>query len=72
MVGRNFVECNNAQNFNIISPTSKELNLLDFDKVNAFLSKVNPDLIIHAAGRVGGIQANIRDPLLFYKKIQNC
>tara|TARA_B100001248_G_scaffold203844_1_gene158005 strand:+ start:146 stop:1096 length:951 start_codon:yes stop_codon:yes gene_type:complete len=68
MVGRNFVECNNAQNFNIISPTSKELNLLDFDKVNAFLSKVNPDLIIHAAGRVGGIQANIRDPLLFLQE----
>ncbi len=65
MVGRNFIENDKAQNFNIISPTSKELNLLDFDKVNAFLSKENPDLIIHAAGRVGGIQANINNPLSF-------
>ena len=68
MVGRNFVECNNAQNFNIISPTSKELNLLDFDKVNSFISKNKCDLIIHAAGKVGGIQANIRQPLLFLQE----
>ena len=65
MVGRNFIENDKSQNFNIISPTSKELNLLDFDKVNEFLSKENPDLIIHAAGRVGGIQANINNPLSF-------
>lgn len=68
MVGRNFIESNKSQNFNIIAPTSKELNLLDFDKVNKYLSLENPDIIIHAAGRVGGIQANMREPLLFLQE----
>ena len=65
MVGKNFIECDKGKNYNIIAPTRKELNLLDFNKVNTFLSKQKPDLIVHAAGKVGGIQANINEPLSF-------
>ncbi len=68
MVGRNFIENELSKNYNLIAPTKKELNLLDFEKVNSFISKNKLDLIIHAAGRVGGIQANIREPLLFLQE----
>ena len=68
MVGRNFIENKNSKNYHLISPTRKELNLLNFENVNSFISKTKPDLIIHAAGRVGGIQANIREPFLFLQE----
>ena len=65
MVGRNFIENKGSKNYHLIAPTRKELNLLEFEKVSSFISKNRIDLIIHAAGRVGGIQANNREPLLF-------
>ena len=68
MVGRNFIENKQAKSYDILSPSSKDLNLLDFEKVDLFISKNKPDLIIHAAGRVGGIQANIREPFLFLQE----
>ena len=42
----------------IIFKDKKKLNLLDQDKVFKFLKKIKPDLVIIAAARVGGIQAN--------------
>ena len=42
----------------IIFVDKKKLNLLDQDKVFKFLKKKKPDLVIIAAARVGGIQAN--------------
>ena len=65
MVGRNIFEHSDAQDIEIVSPTSLELNLLDRGAVRHFLSKEMPDLIIHCAGRVGGIQANMADPVGF-------
>ena len=65
MVGRNFIENKLSKNYHLIAPTKKELNLLDFEKVNSFISRNKVDFILHTAGRVGGIQANIREPLLF-------
>ena len=42
----------------IIFKDKKKLNLLDQGKVFKFLEKIKPDLVIIAAARVGGIQAN--------------
>ena len=42
----------------IIFKDKKKLNLLDQDKVFKFLKKIKPELVIIAAARVGGIQAN--------------
>ena len=42
----------------IIFKDKKKLNLLDQGKVFKFLNKSKPDLVIIAAARVGGIQAN--------------
>lgn len=65
MVGRNVLEHPAAGQFDILAPPSDELDLLDASAVDAWLRDHRPDLIIHAAGRVGGIQANIADPTGF-------
>lgn len=65
MVGKNIILSPLFAGFKITAPTSQELNLLDANKVNKFVSDLMPDFIIHAAGRVGGIQANIANPVSF-------
>lgn len=65
MVGSNIIELFEKQNYEIISPDIEELNLLNADAVSNYLSDIKPDLIIHAAGIVGGIQANIARPVKF-------
>lgn len=64
MVGRNILDFNKGR-FDFISPSSSELNLLDYKQVYSFVNEVKPDLVIHAAGRVGGIQANMANPVNF-------
>lgn len=65
LVGRNFLEHPAIGEFDILAPRSNELNLLDDRAVEAYLREKRPDIVIHAAGRVGGIQANIREPVRF-------
>lgn len=65
MVGRNFLEHPEAADLEVLAPPSAEVNLLDRSAVTDYVRRVAPELIIHAAGRVGGIQANIREPTRF-------
>ncbi|MNI16553.1 GDP-L-fucose synthase [compost metagenome] len=65
MVGRNLVNHPGISSYEVLTPSHSELNLLNYAEVEAYLQHNNPDLIIHAAGKVGGIQANIRMPVLF-------
>jgi nucleoside-diphosphate-sugar epimerase len=66
MVGRNIIEHYSAHNHVILSPTSAELNLLDVESVQNYICVNKPDMIIHAAGIVGGIQANMAQPVKFF------
>lgn len=65
MVGKNILEHPAAAQYNIIAPCSKELDLTDFAATQRFMNSINPDVVIHAAGRVGGIQANMAHPVDF-------
>ncbi len=65
MVGRNFLAHPGIAEFEIIAPTRRELDLLSPDDVLVFVRQSRPDLVIHCAGRVGGIQANIQNPVAF-------
>jgi len=65
MVGSNIREHTAASNYTILAPRSSELNLLDQHAVNDYIEAHRPDLVIHAAGTVGGIQANIAAPVSF-------
>lgn len=65
MVGRNILENNNISKFDILSPDSSALNLLNYSDVDKYIKINNPDFVIHAAGKVGGIQANMTQPVSF-------
>lgn len=65
MVGRNIQEHDAAVNYEMLVPTRAELDLTNYPTTLAYLHKQQPDIVIHAAGRVGGIQANINAPVQF-------
>lgn len=66
MVGQNILEKSvDFPELTFLSPTSSELNLKDYRQIIAYLKAENPDMIIHCAGKVGGIQANLREPVNF-------
>ncbi|OGT56424.1 MAG: hypothetical protein A3F43_02535 [Gammaproteobacteria bacterium RIFCSPHIGHO2_12_FULL_42_10] len=49
----------------LLTPTKQALNLLDQQAINHYLRAEQPEMIIHLAARVGGIQANIANPVAF-------
>ncbi len=65
MVGSNILEDTRFKNFELFAPTRNELNLFSYDDVFNYIAKIKPELIIHCAGRVGGIQANVASPVNF-------
>lgn len=65
MVGNNFLEHSAASHLEIFHPDSKELNLFDYTAVKSYVGQVKPDIVVHAAGRVGGIHANMAQPVAF-------
>lgn len=64
MVGKSLVPKASAA-YEILAPSSKELNLLQPEAVDRYLQKHKPDIIVHAAGRVGGIKANMENSYAF-------
>lgn len=65
MVGRNFLEHPRAASVQVLHPTRQELDLSNAAAVGAYFKKNPVDAVVHAAGKVGGIQANMREPLRF-------
>ncbi|MHB8632524.1 MAG: GDP-L-fucose synthase family protein [Thermoplasmatota archaeon] len=65
MVGRNIVERLLSSGYDVLSPTRSQLDLRDLDAVRSFLGREAPQVVVHAAGRVGGIVANMEDPVGF-------
>lgn len=65
MVGRNIQNHPSASEHTWLTPGSAVLNLLDYATVKQYFEVHRPDVVIHAAGRVGGIQANMREPVRF-------
>ena len=52
-------------NYTLLTPSRKELNLLDSYAVNDWMKKNNPSVVILAAAKVGGIYANATYPADF-------
>jgi GDP-L-fucose synthase len=65
MVGQNILESEQFKKYELIAPNRSQLNLFYYQDVHSYISKLKPDFIIHAAGRVGGIQANMAHPVEF-------
>ena len=65
MVGKNILTSSNFKNFELVAPNRSELNLFNYSDVLIYMKNLKPDFVIHCAGRVGGIQANIKHPVDF-------
>ena len=79
MVGSSISRLLNKKGFsstknNLFEPKREELDLTDITKVRKWFSENKPDIVINAAGKVGGILANSKNPVQFLldnMKIQN-
>ena len=68
MVGQNILNHPFAKSWKIFVPSSNELNLANTLECEKYISNKMPNLIIHCAGKVGGIKANIDEPVEFLDK----
>ena len=68
MVGRNIQDHTAASGWTILAPRSSEVDLTDAGQTAAYLASHRPDVVVHAAGRVGGIQANMAHPVAFLEE----
>lgn len=66
MVGSTIREHPRANEHELLAPTRAELDLLDGAAVRAYVRGTLPELVVHSAGVVGGIQANISEPVRFF------
>lgn len=75
LVGASILRILKDQNYrNLYYPTRKELDLLNEKKVKNYLEKTKPDYVFSPAAYVGGIEANMKDPINFISlntKLQN-
>jgi GDP-L-fucose synthase len=51
--------------WDVVTLTRKDVNLLNQSQVHEFMGLHHPDIVVHAAAKVGGIQANIDEPYRF-------
>ena len=65
MVGKNVLAILSNHDHELLSPNSTQLDLTNYKETIKYLKKNKPDFIIHSAGYVGGIQANISHPVDF-------
>ena len=69
MVAKNIRAHPMAEEWDILAPSHADLDLRNAAALAGWMESNRPDAVIHAAGRVGGIQANIAQPVEFL--IQN-
>lgn len=67
MVGFYFKNLNNNNN-NIIELKKDEVNLLNFNQINKFISLIKPDVVVHLAALVGGVKTNTERVSDFYSE----
>lgn len=71
MVGKNIISLALQKGVEVLAPNRSELDLFSQQEITNLLSEYQPDVVIHCAGLVGGIQANIAEPYEFcYQNLQ--
>lgn len=65
MVGKNILEHPGMAQWDVLAPSRDELDLSDFTATRQYLEANRPDMIVHSAGLVGGIHANMSRPVDF-------
>lgn len=54
------------KNFELCTPSSKEVNLLNENEVNNYLSHIKPDKVINISGKIAGLFANLQKPYEYF------
>lgn len=65
MVGSNIIDHEYSTKYKILSPSSSDLNLLNYQNTENYIAFNKPEFVIHAAGIVGGIEENMSYPVKF-------
>ncbi len=65
MVGRNLSEHKELRKHQLLTPRRDELDLFCFEETKKYLSSHKIEMVINCAGKVGGIHANIKEPVAF-------
>jgi GDP-L-fucose synthase len=65
MVGQNILMHPETSSYKWLTPSKLELNLNESQSVKNYFKQYKPDIVIHAAGKVGGIQDNMAHPVSF-------
>ncbi|MDZ4056773.1 MAG: NAD-dependent epimerase/dehydratase family protein, partial [Polynucleobacter sp.] len=65
MVGRNLLTHPSSKHHEILSPSRSDLDLRNYAATELYIDTNRPDIVIHSAGRVGGIQANMMNSFGF-------
>jgi nucleoside-diphosphate-sugar epimerase len=65
MLGSALVSAAKLSAYEVLVPNRSDLNLGDSSQVKDYFSANHPEVVIHAAARVGGIAANIAHPVEF-------
>ena len=65
MVGSSILRKIQKEKFKILTVSRKELDLTDKKKVFSWFKKNQPDIVINAAGKVGGIISNYEDSISY-------
>lgn len=68
MVGRNLLLDPRASDHEIIAPARQQLDLSSYTNTLSLLQAEMPDIVVHLAGKVGGIRANIENPFGFFSE----
>lgn len=68
MVGSALVRRLRREDCTVLTANREQINLLSLTGVYRWIEANKPDLIIVAAGRVGGIQANSKNPVGFFNE----
>lgn len=65
MVGQNILEHPDIGSLEVMAPRRDEVDLMNYNQVESYMRQHQPDIVVHAAGQVGGIQANVAAPVRF-------
>jgi len=67
MLGKSLIESlSQCENLKILKPTRQELDLSNKNAVLAYFNLHKPNFVYHLAARVGGIAANMANPVEFF------
>jgi GDP-L-fucose synthase len=68
MLGRAVISSLGIANYEVLSPSRSEMDLEDISETINFIKFHKPEVIVHCAAFVGGISANISNPIDFLQK----